>query len=99
MFTLLFYHQTLYFSTDMICLPSACTLQSCLTLCDPMGCNLPGSSVSGILQARILGSVACSPPRDLANPGTEPPSLMSPALGGEFFTTSAPVSQSCLTFL
>ena len=32
--------------------------QSCLTLCDPMDCSLPGSSVHGILQARILESVA-----------------------------------------
>ena len=28
--------------------------QSCSTLCDPMDCSLPGSSVHGILQARIL---------------------------------------------
>ena len=28
--------------------------QSCLTLCDPMDCSLPGSSVQGTLQARIL---------------------------------------------
>jgi len=28
--------------------------QSCPTLCDPMDCNLPGSSVCGILQARVL---------------------------------------------
>ena len=28
--------------------------QSCLTLCDPMDGSLPGSSVNGILQARIL---------------------------------------------
>ena len=28
--------------------------QSCLTLCDPMDCGPPGSSVHGILQARIL---------------------------------------------
>ena len=28
--------------------------QSCRTLCDPMDCSLPGSSVRGILQARIL---------------------------------------------
>ena len=28
--------------------------QSCLTLCDPMDCSLPGSSVYGIFQARIL---------------------------------------------
>ena len=28
--------------------------QLCLTLCDPMDCSPPGSSVHGILQARIL---------------------------------------------
>ena len=32
--------------------------QSCLTLCDPMDCSQPGSSVHGILQARILEWVA-----------------------------------------
>ena len=34
--------------------------QLCLTLCDPMDCNPPGSSVHGILQARILERVAIS---------------------------------------
>ena len=29
-------------------------LQLCPTLCDPMDCSLPGSSIHGILQARIL---------------------------------------------
>ena len=33
-------------------------IQSCLTLCNPMNCSLPGSSVHGILQARILQWVA-----------------------------------------
>ena len=33
-------------------------VQSCLTLCDPMDCSLSGSSVHGILQARILEWVA-----------------------------------------
>ena len=33
-------------------------LQSCLILCDPMGCSLTGSSVHGLLQARILKWVA-----------------------------------------
>ena len=38
-----------------------CSLQSCLTLCDPMDHSLLGSSVHGILQARILEWVAiCS---------------------------------------
>ena len=32
--------------------------QSCLTLCDPMDCSLPGSSVRGLSQARILQWVA-----------------------------------------
>ena len=34
--------------------------QSCLTLCDPLDYSLPGSSVHGILQARILEWVAIS---------------------------------------
>ena len=52
---------------------------SCPTLCNPMGCNLPGSSV----QARILGWVAIpfsrgsSPPRDQT--------LVS-CIAGRFFT-------------
>ena len=33
-------------------------LQRCPTCCDPVACSLPGSSVQGILQARILGWVA-----------------------------------------
>ena len=52
-------------------------------------CNPQGSSVHGILQARILEWVACPPPGDLPNPGIEPMSLMAPALAGRFFTTSA----------
>ena len=41
---------------------SHCVLvaQSCLTLCNPVDCSLPGSSVHGILQARILQWVAIS---------------------------------------
>ena len=36
--------------------------QSCLTLCDPMDCSLPGSSIHGILQATVLewGAIAFS---------------------------------------
>ena len=36
------------------------SLQSCPTLCDPIDCSSPGSSVHGILQARILEWVAIS---------------------------------------
>ena len=33
---------------------AAKSLQSCLTMCNPMGCSPPASTVHGILQARIL---------------------------------------------
>ena len=49
--------------------------QLCPTLCDPMNCSPPGSSVHGILQARILAWIACPPPGYLPDPGIEPTSL------------------------
>ena len=63
-------------------------LQLCPTLCDPIDCSLLGSSVHGILQARILDWIAMSP-GDLPDPGIEPTSLLSPELADRFFTTSA----------
>ena len=39
---------------------SVLVTQSCPTLCDPMDCSAPGSSVCGVLQARILEWVASS---------------------------------------
>ena len=45
--------------------------------------------VHGVLQARNQSRSPCPPPGDLPNPGIELSSLMSPALAGEFFTTSA----------
>ena len=49
----------------------------------------PGSSVHGILQARILEWVAMPSLRGSSQPRIEPMSLMPPALAGGFFTTSA----------
>ena len=63
--------------------------QSCLTLCDPVDCSSPGSSVHGVLQARKLEWVAISfSTGDLLDPGIEPMSLTSPALAGGLFATS-----------
>ena len=45
--------------------------QSCPTLCDPMDCSPPGSSVHGSFQARILEWVAISFSRGYSNPGIE----------------------------
>ena len=46
-------------------------VQSCPTLSDPMDCSLPGSSIHGIFQARVLewGDIAFSE-LDLTNPQT-----------------------------
>ena len=129
------------FSTSTNCglftAAAAKSLQSCLTLCDPIDGSPPGSPVPGILQARTLEWVAISfsnackwkvkvkslscvrllvtpwtaayqappsmgfsrqeywsgfsgpPPGDLPDPGIELASLMSSALAGKFFTTSA----------
>ena len=71
------------------------SLQSCLTLCDPMDYSLPGSSVHGILQARILEWIAisfsrgCSWPRDWT---------WVSCIAGGFFTTEShgkPNTSSC----
>ena len=43
-------------------------VQSCLTLCDPVDCSPPGSSVHGILQARILEWVAMPSSRGPSQP-------------------------------
>ena len=45
--------------------------QSCQTLCDPMDCSLPGFSVHGIFQARVLSRLPFPSPGNLPNPGIE----------------------------
>ena len=74
-----------------VCFCCCLVTQSCPTLCNPMDCSPPGSSVRGICQARILGVLLpFPPPVALSNPGTEPASLESPPLSGGFFTTGTP---------
>ena len=48
---------TVDLASTFVCM-CAKALQSCPTLCSPMDCNLPGSAVLGLLQARILEWVA-----------------------------------------
>ena len=59
--------------------------QSCLTLCDPMDCSPPGSSVRGILQATTLEWVVIPSPGDLPDPRIEPgsPALQADSLPSE----------------
>ena len=57
-----------------------CSAKPCLTFCDPLDCSLPGFSVHGIFQARILEWVAISFSRGSSWPRIKPTSPRSPAL-------------------
>ena len=43
-----------------VCIHMCLVTQSCPNLCNPMDCSLPGSSIHGIILARILEWIACS---------------------------------------
>ena len=75
------------------------SLQLCLTLCDPVDCSPPGSSVHGILQARILKWVPHPPSGDLPDLGIEPACLRSLALAGEFIALAPPGSPIYNTYV
>ena len=64
------------------------SIQSCLTLCDPMDCNPTGSSVHGILQERILEWVAMPSSRGSSWPRDRTQVSYVSFIGSRFFTTS-----------
>ena len=59
----------------------------CPTLCDPMDCSLPGSSVHGFSRKGYWSGLPFPSPGDFPDPGVK---LLSPALAGGFFTTELP---------
>ena len=61
-------------------------LQSCLTLCDPMNCSLPGFSGHGILQARIMEWVAISYSKGSSWPRDQTCVSCVSCIAGKFFT-------------
>ena len=67
LFSLTFYKSVNYYKNFLGHSESE-VAQSCLTLCDPVDCSPPGSSIHGILQARILEWVAISFSRGSSQP-------------------------------
>ena len=67
-------------------------LQSCLSLCNPKDCSPPGSSVHGILQARILEQVAM--PSSRGSSRSRDQTWIS-CTAGRFFTTEPPRKPAC----
>ena len=79
------------FYTNEFSIPWSEVAQLCPTLCDPMDCRLPGSSLHGILQARVLEWVAIFLLQgDLPDPGIEP---RSPAFQADALTSEPPERQ------
>ena len=64
-------------------------LLPCPTVCDPMDCSPPGPLSMGFSRQEYWSGLPFPPPGDLPNSETNPMSLVSPALAGRFFTTSA----------
>ena len=62
--------------------------QSCLTLCDPMDCSPPGSSIHGIFQARVLEWGAISFSRGSSWPRDR--TLVSRIVGSRFYHWGKP---------
>ena len=68
-----------------LCAVLCLVAQSCLTLCDPRDCSLPGSTVHGDSPGKILEWVVMPSSRDLPNPGIKPrsPTLQADSLPSE----------------
>ena len=73
---------------------SVCTcaklLQLCPTLCNPVDCSLPGSSVHGILRATTLKWVAMPSSRGSSWPKDQTCIFWGSCTAGRFFTTELP---------
>ena len=73
--------------------PRDCSAQLCPVLCSRMDCGPPGSSAHAGFPARMREWGATSYCRGPSEPGVEP---ASPALAGQFFTTSVTWETQCL---
>ena len=91
---LILLYWTFCYSHFNMCVP-ANLLQACLTLCHPMDYSLPGSSVHGILQARILEWIAILFSRGFSQP--RDPTQVSCIAGG--FLTIWAICSLLITFL
>ena len=84
---------------DRALLVCAQSFQSCPTLCNPMDCCPPGSSIHKMLQARIRSGLPCPPPGDLPDLGIKPASPVYCITGGFFMHWDTWVAIAHLTIL
>ena len=88
-FLQLHFSRSIFHPFDIYSGGSCCSVaKSCPTLCTPMDCSQPGSSVHGSLQARILEWVAFSFSRGSSQPRDQTHISCLSSLAGRFFTTA-----------
>ena len=78
---------------SLLCTCMCLVAQLCPTLCDPMDCSPPGSSLLGNFPGKNTGGnyhFLTQESEDLPNSGIKSVSLASPSLAGGFFTTKLP---------
>ena len=88
-------------ATKLLSVCCVCSFtQSCLTLCHPMDCSPPGSSVHGIFQARILEWVAVSSSRGSSRPRDASCISLISCIASRSFIADSPgkPSTSCILF-
>ena len=66
------------------------SLQSCLTLHDPMDYSPQAPQFMGFSRQEPWCGLPCPPPGELPDPEIKPVSLTSPASAGGFFTADTP---------
>ena len=76
----------MFLNDSVLCAKS---FQSCPTLCNRMTTAHQALLSMGFSKEDCWSGLPCLPPGYLPDPGIEPMSLISPALVGRFFTTSA----------
>ena len=81
------------YSIHFECEVKALVTQLCPTLCDPMDCSPPGSSVHRILSQEYWSGLPFPSPGDLPDPGIEP---KSPVLQADSLPTEPPGKLSAL---
>ena len=91
--SVVFLFQLLCCSSLFVCYSDSEVAQLCPTLCGPVNCSPPGSSVHGILQIRIWSGLPFPSPGDLPDSGIKP---SSPALQADALTSEPPGKPFCM---
>ena len=93
-------HSPLLQSITFLLCVHAKSLKLCLTLCDPVDCVACQAPLSmGFFRWEHWSGFSFPPSGDLTDRGIKLPPLMSPALAGSFFITSAPLEAHIFTLV